>query len=507
MKVAVVVQRYGAEINGGAEQHARYIAERLARHVEVEVLTTCATDYITWRNDLPPGEDRVHGVVVRRFPVTRERDPIDFGRASGAVFARRHSIRDELAWLEAEGPTSPALVDYIRAREAAFDFFLFFSVRYYHAFHGVRAVPGKAILVPTAERDAAIGLGIFGPVFRGVRALMYNSHEERALIHAVSGNGQVPGIVVGVGSMIPQGANAERFRRKTGIRDRFALYIGRVDENKGCRELFAYFEQYCAAPASRLRLVLIGNPVIPVPDHPRIHHLGFVSDEEKYDALAASDLLVMPSYLESLSMAVLEAWALGRPVLVNGACDVLRGQVVRSNGGLYYENIEEFFEALRAMETAPALAAALGRSGRAYFDRHYAWPVIERKYIDMLNRLSREPDTRRMEPLPGWFARRRRTLSPADEVVRALPTGPALDSFRPEQARAGRPGAWRPRPDESRANRPGPERPRPDRQRAEGPRTAPDRRTPRAGAGAGRPSGGGPRRQGQGRGRQRPRGR
>ena len=73
MKVAVVVQRYGADINGGAELHARYIAERLARHAEVEVATTCAKDYVTWRNELPAGTEQVNGVTVRRFPVRRER--------------------------------------------------------------------------------------------------------------------------------------------------------------------------------------------------------------------------------------------------------------------------------------------------------------------------------------------------------------------------------------------------------------------------------------------------
>ena len=64
VKLAVVVQRYGQAINGGAELHARYIAEHLARHAEVEVLTTCATDYVTWRNELPPGVE--HGQRRRR---------------------------------------------------------------------------------------------------------------------------------------------------------------------------------------------------------------------------------------------------------------------------------------------------------------------------------------------------------------------------------------------------------------------------------------------------------
>lgn len=425
MKIAVVVQRYGADINGGAEQHARYIAEHLARHVQVEVLTTCASDYITWRNERPEGVEAVHGVPVRRFPVTRERAPAEFAEWSERVFEKTHSLRDELAWLDAEGPTSPALVEYIRAQEAAYDFFLFFSFRYYHAYHGARAVPGKAILVPTAERDGALGLGLFPPVFRGVRALMYNSHEERALIHGVSGNHDVPGVVVGVGSLVPDSPNGPRFRQKYQIRDRFAIYVGRIDENKGCKELFEFFEAYSSALVDGLHLVLIGTPVIPIPDHPRIHHLGFVADQDKFDAIAASELLLMPSYFESLSMVAIEAWALGRPVLANARCDVLQGQCLRSNGGLFYENFQEFFETLRSIDGNPALANSLGQNGRRYFKAHYTWPVIERKYTDMLDRLSREPVTRAMEPDPGWWSQRRRTLAAANAVVHGLPRGAA----------------------------------------------------------------------------------
>lgn len=427
MKVAVVVQRYGADINGGAELHARYVAEHLARHVEVEVLTTCASDYITWRNERPEGVETVHGVPVRRFPVARERKPEEFARWSDKVFASAHSFGDELSWLEAEGPTSPALIDYIRAQADAYDFFIFFSFRYYHSFHGVRAVPGKAILVPTAERDGALGLGMFHPIFRGARALMYNSYEERALIHGVSGNQDVPGVVVGIGSNVPERSDPGRFRQKFDLRDRFAIYVGRIDENKGCKELFEFFELYSSALVDGAHLVLIGTPVIPIPEHPRIHHLGFVTDEDKFDAIAASELLIMPSYFESLSMVALEAWALGKPVLANAACDVLHGQCLRSNAGLFYQGFSEFFETLRTLDGNPALAAALGENGRAYFQRHYSWPVIERKYTSMLDRLSREPSRGALDPLPGWWSRRRRVLEAADAVVARQPKGAATN--------------------------------------------------------------------------------
>src|SRR3954470_23139941 len=256
MKLAVVVQRYGADINGGAELHARYVAERLSRHASVEVVTTCARDYVTWKNELPPGVEQVNGVAVRRFPVRHERLPGEFGRRSHRVFQRTHSIADELAWLESEGPASPTLVEYVERAAADLDFVVLFSYRYYHAWHLARRLPGKAVLVPTAERDAAVGLSIFGPVFRGVRAIMYNSHEERAMIQAAANNASVPGVVVGVGSDVPERTDPDRFRRKFKIARPFAIYIGRIDQNKGCGELFSHFQRYAAAFPRGLDLVL-----------------------------------------------------------------------------------------------------------------------------------------------------------------------------------------------------------------------------------------------------------
>ena len=424
MKIAVVVQRYGQAVNGGAELHALYVAEHLARHGQVEVLTTCATDYVTWRNELLAGVEQVNGVAVRRFKVKHERDPLVFGKRSDRVFEQLHSLGDELDWLDAEGPTSPALVDYINTHASDYDYFLFFSYRYYHAWHGVRRVPHKAILVPTAERDETIGLSIFQPLFRSVRAIMYNSPEERALIQAVSGNETVPGVVVGVGSDVPNNPQAGRFRQKYNIRGPFAVYVGRIDQNKGCKELFEFFQGYLRDPSGKLSLILIGNTLLPIPEHKRIRHLGFLDDTDKFDAMAAAEALIMPSYYESLSMVALEAWALGRPVLANGKCDVLKGQCLRSNAGLFYETLGEFIGTLEAIEQNRWLAGSLGRNGRQYFRDHYDWPVIERKYLEMFERLKKEPAPRSADPLPGWFERRRQNLPPAEAVLAGLPKGP-----------------------------------------------------------------------------------
>ena len=425
MRLAVVVQRYGAKLNGGAELHARFASEHLAHHADVEVLTTCAKNYITWRNEFEPGLDEVNGLSVRRFPVSQERDPDEFGKRSERVFHKTHSLADELRWLDSEGPTSPDLIRYIQQHKTSYDYFIFFSYRYYHAYYGIREVGNRSVLVPTAERDPALGLSIFGPTFRSVRAIMYNSFEERALIQRIASNRNVPNVVVGIGSEVPSRVNTRRFRQRRNLFRRFVIYVGRIDENKGCTELFAYFQRY--SKTGQLDLVLIGNPVMAIPSHPRIHHLGFVSDEEKFDAMAAADLLIMPSYFESLSMVTLEAWTLGLPTLVNGHCDVLRGQVIRANAGLYYTNYQEFFESLRLLETNQPLRQNFGANGQSYYRRHYTWPVIEKKYLDMLHQLSgSDKQIPVIESLPGWFARNRRTLQPAHHIIEQIPKGPVL---------------------------------------------------------------------------------
>jgi glycosyltransferase involved in cell wall biosynthesis len=384
VRLAFVVQRYGLEIAGGAEYHCRLIAERLARHAEVEVLTTCALDYVTWANHYPEGRAVLNGVPIRRFKVKAPRDPERFGALSERVLGAPHAPADELRWLAEEGPLSPRLVKHVARSHAAFDHFIFFTYRYYTTYHGILAVADKALLVPTAEDDGVYNLSIFPPLFRAPRAIAYNSVEERTMIQKAALNEEVPGDIVGVGSAVPERVDPEGFRRRHGIEGPFALYVGRIDKNKGCPQLFDHFRRYRRDTGSRLRLVLIGKSALSLPSDAGLVPLGFLADEEKWDALAASDLLVMPSELESLSMVTLEAWWAERPVLANARCAVLRGQCQRSNAGLYYDTYDHFAEALALLESSPDLRRALGRNGRRYFETHYTWETIERKYLDLL---------------------------------------------------------------------------------------------------------------------------
>jgi len=419
VKLAVVVQRYGQDVHGGTELHARYIAEHLAQHAEVEVLTTCANDDTTWANHYKSGSETVNGVHVRRFRVSRSRRAAASARLADRVLHHTHSLADELKWIEAEGPASRSLLRHLRSHGGSYDFCLFFDYRYYHSFHGAHAVPSRAILVPRAERHETIGARVFRDVFRGARAILYNSPEERSLIQAIAGNPQVPGVVVGAGAEVPQNPQPGRFRQKHNIRGPFALYVGTIDERHGCGDLFTLFDGYSRQPSARLSLLLAGEGRLPIPTHPKIAHVGVLDDAERFDAIAAADAVVIPSRYESLSRTALEAWALGKPVLANAKSDVLKGQCLRSNGGLCYQTPAEFAAMLQALEQNRWLSASLGKTGRQYFRDHYDWRVVERKYHDVLVQLQKSEPRTAMEPIPRWSDCRRCDVAPASDVLRS----------------------------------------------------------------------------------------
>ena len=181
-KIAVIVQRYGLEINGGAEYHARLIAEKLSKYYQIEVFTSTALDYITWAHHYNPGQDNMNKVLINRYEVAQPRDPKRFGKIQEFVFNEEHQIDDELEWLKEEGPYLPEMLKDLEEREHEFSYFIFFSFRYYHSYYGIKRFPQKSILVPTAEHDDVLYLRIFKDFFNLPAAFIYNSHEEKQII-------------------------------------------------------------------------------------------------------------------------------------------------------------------------------------------------------------------------------------------------------------------------------------------------------------------------------------
>ena len=385
LKLGFVVQRYGVEIAGGAEYHCRLIAELLEHHADVDVFTTCALDYVEWKNHYQEGEEILNGVRVTRFPVARQRDILRFAALSQAIEAPQHTAADEEAWMDGQGPYSPALRDHVvrLADEGRFDALIFFSYRYWTSFRSLLPSRTPALLAPTAEDDGLYLLPLFRPMFEATTQFVFNSVEERLMLEGALGRA-LPGEIVGVGSALPSSLDEAAFRRQFGIDGPFLLYVGRIDLNKGCPELFDHFLRYRLETGSQLSLVLIGRAVLPIPKDPSVKAIGFVEDAHKWNALAACMALAIPSRLESLSMVTLEAFWAERPVVANARCAVLRGQCRRSGGGLYYTSYDEFRGILETLEGDAPLRARMGRAGHAYFEKNYAWPVILEKYLRLI---------------------------------------------------------------------------------------------------------------------------
>jgi glycosyltransferase involved in cell wall biosynthesis len=380
LKIAFVVQRYGVEVNGGAELYCRQLAEKVALKHHVEVLTTCAIDYMTWKNEYIEGEALINNVLVRRFKVDKERNVEKFNNFTSKVINPDHTIFDEIEWMKLQGPLSMDLLKYIKESRDNYDLFIFIPYLYFTTYFGLQLVAEKSILISAAHDEPFIYFDIFKNIFHAPKAIIYLTDEEKAFVEKTFKNGNKNNIVLGAGVDVPDNIDGQRFRKKYGISEPFIIYVGRIDESKGCHELFDYFIRYKKENNNNLKLVLLGKAVMKIPTHPDIIPLGFVSDEDKFDGMAVSEFLVLPSKYESLSMVVLESLKLGRPILVNGQCEVLRGHCVKSNGGLYYIDYEEYKYCINLLIKNQKLNEMMGNNGQEYVNYNYEWGVICKKF-------------------------------------------------------------------------------------------------------------------------------
>jgi glycosyltransferase involved in cell wall biosynthesis len=420
VKIAFVIQRYGTEVLGGSEHLCRLVAERFAVQHDVEVLTTCAQDYVTWKNEYPEGADRVRGVTVRRFANARTRDIDAFNTYSEWIYNNRHTRDDEIEWLKQQGPWCPSLIEYLRRHHQQFDVLIFFTYLYAPTVLGLEVAPARSVLVPTAHDEPAIRLEIFKDVFTRPAALCYLTESERQFVHQqfpdrplleeITGVGidlaqQQPyprmplpddDAALGVEDPAPPGPAADDespsreypthlltrgsvFRRRHRLYGPLALYGGRIDPGKGCEELIEYFSSY-VKDGGEATLALMGAKLMSLPEEPFIRFAGRLSDRERLQALEAADVVVVPSPFESLSLLALEALSVGTPILANARSAVLVEHCVRSNGGLYYADRDEFVACLMLLMRDAPLRQALGRNGREYIKKNYRWDVVLAKF-------------------------------------------------------------------------------------------------------------------------------
>ena len=385
MRIACVVHRYGPDIAGGSETHCRQVAEHLAASHEVTVLTTCAKDHVTWKNEYAAGESQAGGVRVRRFPTARQRSLSRFTEASEIAFSRSASEDDQHQWFRENGPDTPGLLSHLAAHGHEYDRILFWAFRYAETYFGLPLVRERALLVPTVEDDPVIGFGVLRRFFSLPAGFVFLTPEEQALVTKRMSGRLASSIVIGAGvDPVTTASVSAGALDAIGVRRPFLLYLGRVDPNKGCEALLRHFVRLQDTQPQAVQLVLAGPANMPIPDHPQVLPLGFVDHATREALLARAACLVVPSRYESLSMVLLEAWNHGLAALVNGRCDVLKGQALRANGALYYRDYDEFAHSAGRLLADAELARQLGRQGLDYVDREYRWPHVLAKLEHLL---------------------------------------------------------------------------------------------------------------------------
>lgn len=386
MKILYVVQRYGEAIVGGSEAACRMYAENLVqRGHEVDVLTSCAHSYVDWADEYEPGVTVVNGVTVRRMRVTEPRSDELFGPIHQKMMSNPRSLPlfEQQRWARLMGPQLVDFENWLIGNAANYDLVVFMTYLYSTTTTGLPSVAGRVptILQPTAHDEPPAYVGIFHSVFRQPDAFLFFTPEERDVVrdlYQVEPAGPVLGI--GMDTTLPK-VSADVFRRAfSDVGNKYIVYVGRLDGSKGVGELIRFHAAYRQRNPSAPDLVLAGDGNIEIPDDPSIHVTGFLSEEMKQSAIAGSTALVQPSYFESFSIVLCEAWMQERPALVQGACEVLRGQARRSGGAVPYEGFAEFEAALSLLLSNSNLADEMGRAGRRYVVEKYNWDAVVNEF-------------------------------------------------------------------------------------------------------------------------------
>lgn len=375
-KIAFVVQRYGLEVNGGAEYECRALAEHMTALYEVDVLTSCARNNLPWDNAYKEGLEQIHHVNVYRFPVEKMRNDMLFDELSKQVGKGIEEIEEE--WIAQMGPYCPSFLSFLEKNADRYEAVVFFTYAFYFTVKGIGLRLKNSILVPTAHDDAAIRLPIYQKVFELPAAFLYNSIEEKEFVARQFHTDAKPSGMTCIGIDIPDTNRYVLPEQFSFCQDSYIVYAGRVSYGKNFNELNRDFIEYKKRNPSPLKLIVIGSidDRVTLTHSEDIIYAGFVTDEQKTAVIANAKLLVMPSLYESLSIVILESMAAGRPVLVNGNCAVLKGQCIRSNAGLYYTNFFEFEEALRYMLSNEAAYRQMCENGLQFVKENYNWDRV-----------------------------------------------------------------------------------------------------------------------------------
>ncbi|MBD3363271.1 glycosyltransferase [Candidatus Dojkabacteria bacterium] len=384
-KILFVIQRYGADVHGGAEWHCRQIAEKLTDRYKVEVATTKAQDYTTWRNHYKKDIEELNNVLIRRFQNDRERAK-DHSHTEALLRSNVNDLSLNVKWIIDQGPVSSELIEFLKKNHHDYKKVIIFQYLYTISYFAMKVVPAeKIIFVPLAHDEPQVRYPVFRESFRKPEMIVFNSEIEKNLATKTHFIKEKKSVVAGVGidTMNVNARDITDFKEKYGV-DNYLIFLGRIDPAKRVDILINDFILYKKNYPSDLKLVLVGRKVKEMTKDKDVVETGYVSEKEKYSAIAGCTALVNPSPYESLSLIVLEAFFMKRPIIVNAFCEVLKYHCLKSDGGLWYETHLEFDEVVNYLLENPDISEQMGKNGYKYVKEHYAWDVVMEKWYKVL---------------------------------------------------------------------------------------------------------------------------
>jgi glycosyltransferase involved in cell wall biosynthesis len=396
MKILHVVHCY-APSRGGSQWLTQQLAEGcVRRHGDTAtVFTTNAVSTASFWGSrdplLPPGEERINGVTVRRFPfVTRLRTL----RMAAASLAYRLRLPGN-DWLRTcyQGPIVPGLAAAVAASGADVVFATAFPLRHmYDALAGARSSGIPLVYLGALHLDDRWGYDR-ASIYRAIaQCSAYIAHTAAERDHLVA-RGIAAAKIVEIGAGVDVGlfaaADGARIRREFGVGDRLVVgALGKQVERKRYDVLLAAMERVwqvhptavlliAGATGSYTPALLAEVQRINASQPGRVVVLSDFAEAEKADILAAMDVFVLASGLESFGIAFVEAWACRRPV-IGVETPAIASLIDRGRDGLLtpYGDPAALAEAVQALLAAPAQRQALGEAGHAKVQQRYTWDVI-----------------------------------------------------------------------------------------------------------------------------------
>ncbi len=326
-------------------------------------------------------------MTVHRFANAKERDA-DFRRLTLHLLARPEKVSDADGddWIDRQGPIAPDLIDAIRRSDH--DLLAFTPYLYHPTVVGLPLVRDRAVLHPAAHDEPAIRLPLFDEVFDAARGVAFYTEGERAIAEQrFPSLVAKPQVVVGLGiDEAPAVSHGGHGVRALESRP-YLLCLGRVDHSKGTHLLASLFARFKERNPGPLALAVVGPVQRPVPVHPDIVEVGAVDDATKWALLRGATLLVSPSAFESFSLVLFESWEAGVPVLVNARCSATVEHVMRSGGGLAFDNYAVFEAELDRLLVDDRLRHSLAVAGARYAEQ-YRWPAVVDRYRGFAERLA-----------------------------------------------------------------------------------------------------------------------